>query len=977
MYDKKIRRRLSGGAAALAAILFINSFFPCFRRVKADTDNVQSCALENASAIAGDYGTFISGDQVISDLIEKSGMNAHPRLIMTEEKFSNLRSHIGDGSVTAILLEELRSEAEDVLKRERLSYVIDSEDFLLETSKELQRRVAALALAYNIFGKKEYAQRCFIELQTACDFQDWSPYHFLDTAEMCTAFAYAYDWLYHWMTPEQRELLRTNMIEKGLKQVMADYTRPINEVSRSYHWYQAEEAENWKFVCTGGTNLAALAIGDEEDAREISAKVLTYGYKRAYTCVRLGYGAMDGTYVEGLGYWDYATYYIGLQSSALKSATGTDYGLADYEGIKKSADFIRYMSSNTPISFSFGDDRDSRNTGWAVFLWIGEQLNEPGYSALRLRNIAADPDFNYLDVLWIDESKQTGEEVQKDTDWGSVGASNASFRNTWDKSGIVAALHTGTNNYRLHGHFDLGSFYVESNGARFFTDLGNEKYKLDDRKYSYRIKAEGHNTLVINPNQGIDQADGVTCLVTDYQSGNEAYAVTDLTDAYAPSGANSVVRALKMIKDKECVIIQDEISLDAPGEIYWFAHTKGQISVANDGKSAIVTVGSDRLWVKLLSGQGRFSVMKAEPLPTSKYVPNATSNKEYQKLAIHLTNTKETTISVACIPLKSGETAPSWTPSLKPISEWSNGSGAGLGEDLYGCNLSLSGDIGMNFYMDLSSADLSNDAYMEFTVPSGNTTKTQKVYVKSKAGEDRTVAQTISEGKKTYYIFKCQVSAKDIASMISMQLIDGERTGKKYSYSVKYYADYLLSHANEKTEYKKAEPLVKALVTYCTWAQDYFYMDETLIDRTYRNYDVVSSVTAQEVKKAAPASGVSLDHIPGVTYEGATISLKSETTLSLYFRSSEKLSFSCYRGNKLETVKENGYQIVRIRGISATDLDEVFEMHIFCGSKEGTVRYSVLNYISETLSKNNSDETLLNLVRSLYLYHKAAETYIK
>lgn len=163
----------------------------------------------------------------------------------------------------------------------------------------------------------------------------------------------------------------------------------------------------------------------------------------------------------------------------------------------------------------------------------------------------------------------------------------------------------------------------------------------------------------------------MTCTITDYNCGNEAYAVTDLTEAYSDNGASSVIRGLKMIKDKECVIIQDEISLNKAGEIYWFAHTKGTIDVASDGRSAIVTVGSERMWVGLLSDGGKLTAMDAIPLSTSKNVPNATSNNGYTKLAIHLTNTKDATISVACIPLKSGESAPSWTPSVTALSEWS------------------------------------------------------------------------------------------------------------------------------------------------------------------------------------------------------------------------------------------------------------------------------------------------------------------
>ena len=620
------------------------------------------------SSQSENYGEFTDGEQVISDMIDKNGMYAHPRIIMSEERFAKLKASIGADSVTGILLDKLRNEADRHLNEPVSQYEIPDGIRLLETSKRIQRRVAALAMSYNIFGDEKYAQRCYAELEAACNFKDWNPSHFLDTAEMSTAFALGYDWLYHWMNDEQRAFLRKNMIEKGLTQVMEDYEDKPR--TRTYRWYQDYPGDNWKLVCNGSMNMAALAIGDEADARDIASEVLTYAYKESYAFVRRAYSAKDGTYSEGLGYWDYATYYLGLYSSSMTSATGTDYGLADFEGLRKSVDFVRYMSSNTPKSFSFGDDGDSRDdTGWAVLLWLGDYLQSYDISAIRLKKIENDS-FNYLDLLWIDEEKNPDSADDSPTDWGEVGASNASFRNTWDESGIVAALHVGTNNYKYHGHYDLGSFYIESNGERFFTDLGNEQYELPNRLYSYRIRAEGHNTLVINPSQELDQQEGAECLISSFRGGNEAYAVADLTAAYKPSGAESVVRGLKMIKDKECVIIQDEISLNAHGEIYWFAHTKGQIDVADDGRSAVVTVGSEKMWVEIISDGGEFSVMNAELLPTSLAVSNQTDNSSYRKLAVHLTNTKDTTISVACIPLKQGETQPSWIPSVKALSEW-------------------------------------------------------------------------------------------------------------------------------------------------------------------------------------------------------------------------------------------------------------------------------------------------------------------
>lgn len=646
-------------------------------------------ALAGDGDKTGNYGSFIDGAQVINTIISNYGENKHPRIIMTEEKFAKLRTYVkdgqvvNDGSVTAALLIELKGEADNYYSAGIPPYEVDSEGHILEYSKRIQRYVATLALSYNIFGDEKYAERCYEVMESACksadEFGAWDPHHFLDTAEMCTGLAYGYDWIYNYMDENQRKLIRDAIIEKGFNQVMNDYEKKVKFnrdatklTDRSYVWYDSKKGDNWMFVCTGGMNLAALAIGDEADAKDIAAQVLDYGYKKAYTAVRQGYDTTDGTYVEGLGYWDYATYYLGLQSSALISATGTDYGLTDHEGLRKSVDFVRYMSSNYPYSFSFGDDNDSRDTGWPVFLWLGEHYNSPEMATIRLRKISEDPEFRYLDVLWIDESKQTDSVYTNSTDWGAVGAKNASFRNTWDISGLVAALHTGENDLLYHGHFDLGSFYIESNGARFFTDLGNEDYYLKDREYSYRIKPEGHNTLVINPTSGTDQRDKVTCTITDYNSGNEAYAVTDLTEAYGDNGAQSVIRGLKMIKDKECVIIQDEISLNKAGEIYWFAHTKGNISVAADGKSAIVTVGSDRMWVGLLSDGGKLTAMDPIPLSTSKNVPNATSNNGYTKLAIHLTNTKDATISVACIPLKNGESVPSWIPQVESISGWSS-----------------------------------------------------------------------------------------------------------------------------------------------------------------------------------------------------------------------------------------------------------------------------------------------------------------
>ena len=60
-----------------------------------------------SSSQTENFDKFIDGEQIISDMIEKNGMYAHPRIIMSKEKFTKLKTHIGNDSVTAILLDKL------------------------------------------------------------------------------------------------------------------------------------------------------------------------------------------------------------------------------------------------------------------------------------------------------------------------------------------------------------------------------------------------------------------------------------------------------------------------------------------------------------------------------------------------------------------------------------------------------------------------------------------------------------------------------------------------------------------------------------------------------------------------------------------------------------------------------------------------------------------------------------------------------
>ena len=270
----------------------------------------------------------------------------------------------------------------------------------------------------------------------------------------------------------------------------------------------------------------------------------------------------------------------------------------------------------------------------------------------------------------------------------------------------------------------------------------------------------------------------------------------------------------------------------------------------------------------------------------------------------------------------------------------------GIGARLVGHSISLDGDIAVNFYMELADDVANSDtAYMQFTIPNGNKTEIKTMRVKDARVENG------------YHIFKCSVAAKDMNSEISAQLIDGDKTSTVYKYSVKEYADYLIEHQDDNQTFKEAVPLVEAMLKYGTYANNYFSDANAL----------------EELAVNIPEKAYTETALPeGVTFDGATLSLKSQTTLSLYFMSEQDITLSIDGADYELDHKGNEY-VIRIRNISAAELNDDFTVTVTSNGQSGTVTYSPMTYCYK--AQNSSDTKLANTVKALYLYWQAADLY--
>ena len=303
----------------------------------------------------------------------------------------------------------------------------------------------------------------------------------------------------------------------------------------------------------------------------------------------------------------------------------------------------------------------------------------------------------------------------------------------------------------------------------------------------------------------------------------------------------------------------------------------------------------------------------------------------------------------------------------------------GIGEHLAGHSLSLNGNIGVNFYMELDADVIADpNAYMLFTLPN-DTTQTVKV-------SDATIDTTTVSGK-TYYVFQCSVAAKEMTDTIKAQMFSGEKQGEEYSYTVKQYADYLFANAYEadgatvkNQAYVDAIELIKSMVNYGAYSQLYFNHN---IDSP-ANADItatnVSGVTAETVNKTYDGSTNTLPD--GVTLAGANLELESETVMNLYFTNTTGKALTFTTSGNVALVQEQSgeYTKVTITGIAAQYLDSDVTVNVALEGDDNaySVKYSPMNYCYNVLARETTatrTEALKNVMRAFYLYNKEAKAY--
>jgi len=222
-------------------------------------------------------------------------------------------------------------------------------------------------------------------------------------------------------------------------------------------------------------------------------------------------------------------------------------------------------------------------------------------------------------------------------------------------------------------------------GERWAADVGRGNYNAsgyfstaDFSRYThYETRAEAHNTLLVNPrgkraDQPLNAFGGVK---ETKSSPGTAYAVMDTLPSHDPN-VTAAQRGFMLTNYRKSAYIRDELTLQGEGnDIWWFMTTPAAVTLLENGKSALLSIG-DKQCVMTLSSSNRsakFQVGDAVGFPESIINKNTGVTQDgFRKINVNVTEgAGDFWLQVNITPVETTvDEALSMIKDFAPISEW-------------------------------------------------------------------------------------------------------------------------------------------------------------------------------------------------------------------------------------------------------------------------------------------------------------------
>jgi hypothetical protein len=537
----------------------------------------------------------------------------HPRLLLFKGEETFLKNNISKDSNLRIVHSTILEQSDISITKPVLERKLTGKR-LLSVSRDALKRIFFLSYSYRMTGEKRYLDRAEKEMLAIADFSDWHPEHFLDVAEMTTAMSIGYDWLYPALSEKSRKIIRTAIIDMGLKP----------SLEKKYKsWLRV--THNWNQVCNAGMALGALAV--YEDNAPLSEDIL----KRSAESIQLPMSEYnpDGTYPEGYSYWNYGTTYNVLYLSVIKKALGRESIPAATPGFLKTGEYLLHMTGPSGKPFNYSDAGTNGISNPAMF-WFASETNDSSLiftEAKYLSNPKNIKNERFLPALliWADKLNTSKISTPKKKLWVGQGSTPvALMRSSWNNDAVFAGIKGGTPSTN-HSHMDIGSFVIDAGEIRWAMDFGMQEYNSLESKnidlwnmkqnsprwQVFRYNNKSHNTITLN---GHTQKIKGNAVITESSSKNSAFifAQTNLTSLYSDD-CSSLKRGIA-ISDGKYVLIRDEIQTLAKKTLLrWSMATEASVTIKKDGSALLELKGKSMTMKAGGSSHITFTTWETDP----------------------------------------------------------------------------------------------------------------------------------------------------------------------------------------------------------------------------------------------------------------------------------------------------------------------------------------------------------------------------
>ena len=297
------------------------------------------------------------------------------------------------------------------------------------------------------------------------------------------------------------------------------------------------------------------------------------------------------------------------------------------------------------------------------------------------------------------------------------------------------------------------------------------------------------------------------------------------------------------------------------------------------------------------------------------------------------------------------------------------GEGSVASEDvkLVGLTTGLNGEIGLNYYLEVSDRVLQdNDAHMQFSFIGGNHTE-EIVYLRD--------VETKEINGKTSYVFPAGVAAKNIIDPIEAQFALGDGTVlATFNYSVKDYGEAILNNSSNYSD--KFISYVTAMLNYGGYAQ---------LQQNYRIDDLANAnidKTLPEVSLGDEYARVKEGECTGASFKGCRVMFTSLTDIRVYFTLENDYSADDYifesNGKVLEVQEDSSGVYVAVKNIAPQNMRDMYALAI-TNKQDGSIfkaSYGVYTYIYNLLNNSeNYNVSAVDNVKALYQFGEAANEF--